>query len=263
MRVSSDMPDDVIVLHDALEKLREYKQSQITNHKSPITLHLKGSGTALRFLEVHLEQCYPGEPIRLTGDARLMERKGKPTSQTNSALLMHGIDVPYEENESPYITMTRKLLANGQWRTAKIERDWSAAAFWYEYVAIHGGELLLEGLTDESIQGDRVVADIYEKYFGVQTTLKAYELLKKRHGERLTFVKALLDKGFDFTVEESFEWKRKDAPWCRDLDEQNELWRKRVKNDVLSRLVTRDYAESNRVDTATNTVTATAIPAES
>ena len=88
--------------------------------------------------------------------------------------------------------------------------------------------------------------------------LKAYELLKKRHSERLTFVKALLDKGFDFTVEESFEWKRKDAPWCRDLDEQNELWRKRVKNDVLSRLVTRDYAESNRVDTATNTVAATA-----
>ena len=92
MRVSSDMPDDVIVLHDALEQLREYHQSPITNHQLPLVLYLKNCGTALRFLEVHLAKCYPGEPITLTGEPRLMERKGKPTSQTNSALLMHGVE---------------------------------------------------------------------------------------------------------------------------------------------------------------------------
>ena len=172
MRVSSDMPDDVIVLHDALERLRAYKQSPITNDHSPLILHLKNCGTALRFLEVHLEKCYPGEPIRLDGDPRLMERKGKPTSQTTSALLMHGEDIPYSPDESPYITMTRKVMEKFEICNHKfeIEADWSAAAFWYEYIAIHGGELLLEGLTDQSIQGDRIVADIYAKYFGVQTT---------------------------------------------------------------------------------------------
>ena len=50
-----------------------------------------------------------------------------------------------------------------------LEADWSAAAFWYEYIAIHGGELLLDGLTSDSLQGDRIVADIYAKYFGVET----------------------------------------------------------------------------------------------
>ncbi len=84
--------------------------------------------------------------------------------------------------------------------------------------------------------------------------IKAYELLKKRHGERLAFVQTMLSSNIDFTVEESFEWKRKDAPWCRNQEEMDELWRKRVKNDVLSRIVTRDYAESNRVETATNNV---------
>ena len=164
MRVSSDMPDDVIVLHDSLARLREYKKGE------PLTLYLKNCGTALRFLQVHLDQCYPGEPITLAGDDRLMERKGKPTSQTNSALLMHGIEV---NDDSPYVEMTRKLMANGQWRTASIEADWSSASYWYEYVAIHGGELLLEGLTSDSIQGDRIVADIYAKYFGVETTFTA------------------------------------------------------------------------------------------
>ena len=89
--------------------------------------------------------------------------------------------------------------------------------------------------------------------------IKAYELLKKRHGERLTFVQSMLSSNIDFTVEESFEWKRKDAPWCRDQTEQDELWRKRIKNDVLSRIVTRDYAESNRVETAAASTNAAAV----
>lgn len=162
MRVSADMPDDVILLHDALMRLREHKKGE------PLTLHLKNCGTALRFLEVHLEQCYAGEPITLTGDDRLMERIGAPTSQTTSALILHGIDIPYSADESPYITMSRRVAQ--AYPHAQMERDWSAAAFWYEHVAIHGGELLLEGLTPDSLQGDRIVADIYAEHFGVQTT---------------------------------------------------------------------------------------------
>ena len=72
MPVSADMPDDVRVLHDALARLRGHKKGE------PLTLNLKNCGTALRFLQVHLERCYPGEPITLTGDARLMERDGAP-----------------------------------------------------------------------------------------------------------------------------------------------------------------------------------------
>jgi len=157
------MPDDVLVLHEALARLREYKKGV------PLTLHLKNCGTALRFLQVHLEKCYPGEPITLTGDTRLMERDGKPTSQTISARILHGENIPPEPNESPYITMSRHM-AEAYSEAGLLEPDWSAAAFWYEYIAIHGGELLLEGLTDESLQGDRVVADIYAEYFGVVTT---------------------------------------------------------------------------------------------
>ena len=162
MRVSSDMPDDVIVLHDALMALRAHKKNE------PLTLYLKNCGTALRFLQVHLAKCYPGEPITLTGDPRLMERDGKPTSQTTSARILHGENIPFEPNESPYITMSRKIAE--AYPNVSLEADWSAAAFWYEYVAIHGGELMLEGLTPNSLQGDKIVADIYSKYFGVTTT---------------------------------------------------------------------------------------------
>ena len=171
MRVSSDMPDDVIVLHDALVRLREHKKGE------PLTLYLKNCGTALRFLQVHLAQCYPGEPITLSGDPRLMERDGKPTSQTTSARILHGENIPIDPNESPYITMSRKIAE--AYPKVSLDADWSAAAFWYEYVAIHGGELKLEGLREDSLQGDKVVADIYAKYFGVQTIFsKGFVLVK-------------------------------------------------------------------------------------
>lgn len=172
MRVSTGMPDDVVVLHDALEALQEYQKSKIENQQSPLVLHLKNCGTALRFLQVHLEQCYPGEPIELTGDERLMERKGKLTSQVDSARILHGLNVPVQENESPYITMSRELAKNYSISNSQdsIEADWSAAAFWYEYVAIHGGVLLLEGLKRETLQGDKMVASLYSKYFGVITS---------------------------------------------------------------------------------------------
>ena len=171
MRVSSDMPDDILVLHDALEQLQEYKKSKIENRKSKIVLYLKNCGTALRFLQVHLAKCYPDEPITLTGDPRLMERDGKPTTQTTSALILHGENIPVDPNESPYITMSRKIAE--AYPNVSLEADWSAAAFWYEYVAIHGGELQLEGLKEDSLQGDKIVADIYAKYFGVDTTFTA------------------------------------------------------------------------------------------
>ena len=112
----------VIVLHDALARLREYKKGE------PLTLYLKNCGTALRFLQVHLAKCYPGEPITLTGDPRLMERDGAPTTQTTSARILHGEKIPVEANESPYITMSRKIAA--AYPKVELEADWSSAAFW-------------------------------------------------------------------------------------------------------------------------------------
>ena len=199
MRVSSDMPDDVIVLHDALQQIRDTFGTP-NERISPsfrkgsgvgLSLYLKNCGTALRFLQVHIAKCYPGEPITLTGNARLMERDGKPTSQTVSARILHGEDIPVEENESPYITMSRRIkesyselrersysetVLQQSGLTAEgglLEACWSSASYWYEYVAIHGGELELEGLKEDSLQGDRVVADLYAEHFGVQTTFTA------------------------------------------------------------------------------------------
>lgn len=222
MEVTSLMPQDVVLLHDAL----------ITIHNPQSTIHLENAGTAMRFLtaycaqlagcEVVLDGCermrhrpigplvdalrsmgaditYLGEtgfpPLHIRGKSlaqsqftnhksRITNHKSQITIQSSlssqfaSALELIGVDC--NAPVSPYLTMTRSLIHNysihspqstlhSPQSTIHIERDWSSAAFWYEYVALHGGTITLPGLSLDSIQGDKVVAELFEP-LGVHTT---------------------------------------------------------------------------------------------
>ncbi len=63
-----------------------------------------------------------------------------------------------------------------------------------------------------------------------------YRLYLQRAEERLDYVDALLKRGidkFDFTVDEDLLVDREEAPWAKDQAELDELWRKRLKDEVL------------------------------
>ena len=150
-------------------------------------------------------------PLRIKGcildKHRIVTINNPQSTQFVSALLLIGANVQ-TDNTSPYITLTRALIE--QYALASftedsatsvrrsggnkissvenkinldfvseanrspifLERDWSSAAFWYEYVALHGGEITLPGLFRDSLQGDKVVADIFA-HLGVHTTFTA------------------------------------------------------------------------------------------
>ena len=51
----------------------------------------------------------------------------------------------------------------------RVESDWSAASYWYEILSFSkGGEIRLNGLNKNSLQGDKAVAEIYQE-FGIKT----------------------------------------------------------------------------------------------
>lgn len=139
---------------------------------------------ALREIGADIE--YLGEegfpPLRIKGcildKHRIVTINNPQSTQFVSALLLIGANVQ-TDSTSPYITLTRTLieqyaLASSPYRLSPIalERDWSSAAFWYEYVALHGGEITLLGLSSNSLQGDKVVADVFA-HLGVRTTYTA------------------------------------------------------------------------------------------
>ena len=61
-----------------------------------------------------------------------------------------------------------------------------------------------------------------------------FSTYRKRVGERVEYAMQLIEQEFDFTKEEDFLIQRGEANWPYTIEQQNDLWRKRIKNDVLS-----------------------------
>ena len=57
---------------------------------------------------------------------------------------------------------------------------------------------------------------------------------RERLQQRVEYAVQILDMNFDFERNEKINFDRKDSPWPTDRTELDEIWRKRVKNDVLS-----------------------------
>ena len=61
-----------------------------------------------------------------------------------------------------------------------------------------------------------------------------YNLYCRRLSERMDFVTNFLATAeWDFSTNETYRIKRKDAPWPETAEEANEHWRRRLKNEVL------------------------------
>ena len=86
---------------------------------------------------------------------------------------------------------------------------------------------------------------------------EVYRVFCERVVDRYVFVTNLLEKGFTFTEPETYSWKRKDAPWPATRAEQDEIWRKRVKNEYLVQLIGRELEK----EAATNAPKASAAAA--
>lgn len=157
---------------------------------------LRSLGADIHYLK---NEGYP--PLQVTKlTEQLTDRisiRGDVSSQYISALMMIApalpqgliIELTGHIGSRPYINMTLQVMKafglNGSFRknlidiphqtyqptsNYTIEPDWSAASYWYGLVALcEGGEILLKDLQENSIQGDKKIAN-YMQCLGVETT---------------------------------------------------------------------------------------------
>ena len=172
---AAQLENKVTVL-DGVERMRHRPIGQLVDA-------LREIGADIEYLG---EEGFP--PLRIKGcildKDRIITLDNPQSTQFVSALLLIGANVQ-TNSTSPYITLTREIIDQypiahrasnsphcGCPITAQaassLEKDWSSAAFWYEYVALYGGEITLPGLSRDSLQGDKVVADIFA-HLGVHT----------------------------------------------------------------------------------------------
>jgi carboxyl-terminal processing protease len=65
-----------------------------------------------------------------------------------------------------------------------------------------------------------------------------FNRFQQRSRERMQYALQVLQKEPDFALNESFEFDRREALWASSREELDELWRKRVKNDAISLMLT-------------------------
>lgn len=73
-----------------------------------------------------------------------------------------------------------------------------------------------------------------------------FSIYRTRVRERFEFALGLLDTEPDLAVDESYEFDRSESPWAESTEELDEIWRKRVKNDVLNLALTDKPWEETR-----------------
>ncbi len=85
---------------------------------------------------------------------------------------------------------------------------------------------------------------------------EVHSLYVQRLGERIDFATNLLAKGeWDFSTNETYRIRRKDAPWPLTREEAEDHWRRRMKNEVLVMKINHDLDKStNHLDAAADLI---------
>lgn len=68
----------------------------------------------------------------------------------------------------------------------------------------------------------------------LQPAYAIFNAYLRRLAERTTRIQTSLQQEFRFDVDESLEMNRKDAPWAKSLAELDDYWRKRLKHEMLT-----------------------------
>lgn len=196
---------------DGSERMRERPIKQLV-------AALNQLGANITYLE---NEGYP--PVQINGkitQGGSIKIDAGMSSQYLSALLMiapsleGGLTLHLEGRvvSKPYIEMTLKMMQyfgiESQWidnsirieeqsyraKTLTVEADWSAAAFWFELIALADkGTIFMEGLQVESWQGDRAALALFTD-LGVQYSFNEQGLsLQKGKSDKQHFSFHLLD----------------------------------------------------------------------
>ncbi|MBH19867.1 MAG: 3-phosphoshikimate 1-carboxyvinyltransferase [Crocinitomicaceae bacterium] len=158
-------------------------------------------GSEIKYLE---KEAVP--PIEIKSKklkSKKLSLPGDISSQFISALLMIAptiengltLEITSKVLSKPYIDMTLNLMSefgikyswennlikvekqNYLAKNIKVENDWSAASFWYSFLALSkSGEIKIPNLYANSIQGDSVLFIIYSK-LGIKTEFNADSII--------------------------------------------------------------------------------------
>ena len=157
----------------------------------------------------------------------------------NGSALRSTIGTPMIDDLKPSIsqekveTLVAKLLTTYHYRKVHLN-DSLSSVVWDNYLKeVDNNKTYLLASDVAAFEKYRYQIDDALVNGDLTAAYDLYNVFRKRYKERADFIKQEIKKPFAFTTDESFNTDREKATWPKTVDEQNELWRKILKNQEL------------------------------
>ena len=72
------------------------------------------------------------------------------------------------------------------------------------------------------------------KKLDLTAAFEIFKVYRQRVDERISYANGQLDQEFTFDFDEDYQFDRRELPWATNKEELNNIWRKRIKNDILN-----------------------------
>ncbi|HVO47398.1 MAG TPA: carboxy terminal-processing peptidase [Steroidobacteraceae bacterium] len=141
-----------------------------------------------------------------------------------------------------------RILEEAHYSRAPIDKKMSEQVFQRYLDFLDGQRSYFLASDIAEFQAYRLKFDEMIRTGDVEPAYLIFARYQQRNRERIGQAINLLKNEPDWTVNETFEFDRQKAAWPANETEMNELWRKRVKNDALSLLLTgKSWQESSEL----------------
>jgi carboxyl-terminal processing protease len=139
--------------------------------------------------------------------------------------------------------LATRFLTNWHYKDTRLDDALSTEIF-DQYIELLDPNRSYFLATDiESFARYKASLDDALRHSDLQPAYEMFNVYLERVRERVAYSRKVAHEPMDFTVDEFYEFDRSEAPWAQSMEELDEMWRKRVKNDYLRlRLADKDEA---------------------
>jgi len=143
-------------------------------------------------------------------------------------------DIAPKPRHSASARIVAELLSHYHYRDLAIDDALSREAFDAYFDALDPQRYYFLASDIQRFADQRTKLDDQLLAGKLQTPWEIFRLYRKRVEERADYAQNLLDGDLDVKDDESVAADRSNAPWPSDEAAMNDVWRKRIENDVLS-----------------------------
>ena len=166
---------------------------------------------------------------------------GAPLAETEGELQPE----PRHEDIGELVT---NFIQKSHYRHVTVDDDLSSRVLDRYLETLDGNRMYFLASDIEYFEQYRYSLDDVVKGKPLDPVFDMFKVYRTRLRDRLTFALEQLATEPDFTIDEEYQFDRSEAPWLETTEELDELWRRRVKSDVLRlTLAEQEWEESQEV----------------